>query len=65
MPQKYSPEFQARALQLIEERIQAEPRSGWVACAAVGEELGGISPAPTPCGTGGNKTASITVPILG
>lgn len=44
MPQKYSPEIKARALQLIEERIQAEQCSGWVACAAVDEALGGIFP---------------------
>ncbi|GAA1181013.1 transposase [Nesterenkonia xinjiangensis] len=44
MPLKYSPEFKARALQLIEVRIQAEQCSGWVACTAVGEALGGISP---------------------
>ncbi len=44
MPQKYSPEFKAKALQLIEEHIRAEQCSGWVACAAVGEALGGISP---------------------
>lgn len=48
MPQKYSPEFKARALQLIEERIQTEQCSGWVACAAVGEALGGISHPPHP-----------------
>ncbi|WP_194786444.1 transposase [Actinomyces haliotis] len=44
MPQKYTPEFKARALQLIEERVQAEQCSGWVACTAVGEALGGVSP---------------------
>ena len=44
MPQKYSPEFKARALELIEERIHAEQCSGWVACAAVGEALGRVSP---------------------
>lgn len=44
MPVKYTPEFKARALQLIEERIRAEQCSGWTACAAVGEALGGISP---------------------
>ena len=44
MPQKYSPEFKAKALQLIEEHIRAEQCSGWAACAAVGEALGGISP---------------------
>ncbi|WP_374928272.1 IS3 family transposase [Kytococcus sedentarius] len=44
MPQKYSPEFKARALKLIEERVRAEQCSGWVACTAVGEALGGISP---------------------
>ncbi|GAB3623349.1 hypothetical protein GCM10027418_14310 [Mariniluteicoccus endophyticus] len=44
MPQKYSPEFKAKALQLIEEHIRAEQCSGWVACAAVGEALDGISP---------------------
>ncbi|STY67595.1 Uncharacterised protein [Micrococcus luteus] len=57
MPQKYSPEFKARALKLIEERVRTEQCSGWVACTAVGEALGGIS--PTPCATGGSKTASI------
>ena len=40
MPQKYSPEFKAKALQLIEEHIRAEQCSAWVACAAVGEALG-------------------------
>ena len=44
MPQKYTPEFKARALTLIEERVRAEQCSGWVACTAVGEALGGISP---------------------
>lgn len=44
MPQKYSPEFKARALELIKERIRTEQCSGWVACTAVGEALGGISP---------------------
>lgn len=44
MPQKYTPEFKARALKLIEERVRAEQCSGWVACTAVGEALGGISP---------------------
>ncbi|UBH25237.1 hypothetical protein KW076_03340 [Micrococcus porci] len=44
MPQKYTPEFKARALELIEERIRAEQCSGWGACVAVGEALGGISP---------------------
>ncbi|MGW9739281.1 transposase-like protein [Micrococcus sp. 140720015-1] len=29
MPQKYTPEFKARALELIEERIRAEQCSGW------------------------------------
>ena len=46
MRRKYSPEFKVRALQLIEERIRAEQSSGWVACAAAGEALGGISPHP-------------------
>ncbi|MEW1979197.1 transposase, partial [Kocuria palustris] len=44
MPQKYTPEFKARALKLIEERVRAEQCSGWVSCTAVGEALGGISP---------------------
>ena len=44
MPQKYTPEFKARALKLIEERVRAEQCSAWVACTAVGEALGGISP---------------------
>ncbi len=44
MPEKYSPVFKARALDLIEERIASEQCSGWVACTAVGEALGGISP---------------------
>jgi len=44
MPQKYTPEFKARALQLIEERVRTEQCSGWIACTAVGEALGGISP---------------------
>lgn len=44
MPVKYTPEFKARALQLIEERIRVEQCSGWAACVAVGEALGGISP---------------------
>lgn len=44
MPQKYTAEFKARALKLIDERVGAEQCSGWVACTAVGEALGGISP---------------------
>ena len=44
MPQKYTPEFKARALKLIEERVRAEQCSAWGACTAVGEALGGISP---------------------
>ncbi len=44
MSLEHSPQFEARALHLIEERIQAEQCSVWVACAAVGEALGGISP---------------------
>ena len=44
MPQKYRPEFKARALRLIEERIRAELCSSWVACTTVGEAFGGISP---------------------
>lgn len=44
MSQKYSSEFKARALELIEERVRAEQCSGWVACTAVGEAHGGISP---------------------
>lgn len=36
MPRKRCPEFRARALQLIEERIQDEQCSGWVACTVVG-----------------------------
>ena len=44
MPQKYSPEFKARALKLIEERVHTEQCSAWVACTAMGEALGGISP---------------------
>ncbi|MEV8496469.1 hypothetical protein AB0315_07470 [Micrococcus luteus] len=43
-PRSTPPEFKARALQLIEERVRAGQCSGWVACAAVGEALGGISP---------------------
>ena len=63
MPQKYGPEFKARALKLIEERVSAEQCSGWVACTAVGEALGGIS--PTRCGTGGSRTASTRVRLQG
>lgn len=44
MSQKYSPEFKAKALQLIEERVRAEQCSGWAACTVVGEALGGVSP---------------------
>ena len=39
MPQKYTPEFKARALKLIEERVRAEQCSAWVACTAVGVGL--------------------------
>lgn len=63
MPQECSPEFKARALNLIEERIQAEQCSGWVACTAVGEALGG-SPR-IPWTTGGSRTASITARLPG
>ena len=44
MSQKYSPEFKAKALRLIEERVRAEQCSGWAACTDVGEALGRISP---------------------
>ena len=44
MAQKYTPEFKARALKLIDERIRCEQCSAWVACTAVGEALGGIWP---------------------
>ena len=44
MSQKYTAEFKARALKLIDERVGAEQCLGWVACTAVGEALGGISP---------------------
>lgn len=42
MSQKYSPEFKARALELIDERVRAEQCSGWAACTAVSVALGGV-----------------------
>lgn len=44
MPQKYSPGFKVRALQLLEERTRAGQGPAWVACTAAGKALGGVSP---------------------
>lgn len=44
MSQKHSPEFKACALRLIEKRVRAEQCSTWIACTAVGETLGVVSP---------------------
>ena len=44
MPQKYSPEFKARAVKLIGEHIRVKQCTAWTACTEVGVSLGGISP---------------------
>ncbi len=44
MSQKYGVGFKARAVMLIEDRIRIERCSAWMACVAVGQALGGVSP---------------------
>lgn len=63
MPRGYGPEFKARALQLIEERVRTEQCSAWVASTTAGEAPAGSR--PRRCGTGGSRTASTTAKPLG
>lgn len=53
MPQKYSPEFKAPALQLIEQRIQAAQCSARAGSPEQPSEKCSAGPPPTLCGTGG------------